>query len=187
VGTIPVGVIGLALQHPLEKLFASPADAAAFLILNGILLLGFERMRARQPEPGENEGDADARLSGMSWRQAASVGVAQAAALIPGISRSGVTMGGGLLAGLSNEDSARFAFLLATPVIGLAALLKLPHLLGSAGDGLRGPALVGAICAAGTSFAAVKFLMKYFESNRLTPFGFYCIGAGVLCTIGFAL
>ena len=95
-------------------------------------------------------------------------------------------MSAGLLAGLSNEDAARFAFLLATPIIGAAALLKVPELLGSAGDGVRGPALVGAVCAAVTTYLAVKFLLRFFETNRLTPFGIYCVGAGRLLTIAFA-
>ena len=88
------------------------------------------------------------------------MGTAQAAALIPGFSRSGITMGGGLLVGLSNEDAARYAFLLATPIIGAAAVLKLPDLFGSEGDGVRGPAFVGALCAAATTYLAVKFLLN---------------------------
>src|SRR6202000_69712 len=136
--TIPAGILGLALQHPLRTLFASPETASLFLILNGILLLAFERLRRRSPEAGDGEGDSGppvARRGGL--KQAAAIGTAQAAALIPGISRSGVTMGGGLLVGLSNEDSAKFAFLLATPVIAAAGFLKLPELFGSAGDGVR--------------------------------------------------
>jgi undecaprenyl-diphosphatase len=186
-GTIPVGVIGLLLQDPLRKLFASPQTAAAFLIVNGIALLIFERMRKRAPVPGDYKGDVDARLAQLSWRQAIAVGTSQAAALIPGISRSGFTMGGGLLAGLSNEDAARFGFLLATPVIFAAAALKLPELFGSAGNGVRGPALVAGLCAAATTLFAVKFLLRYFQTNRLTPFGVYCIGFGVICTLVFAL
>jgi undecaprenyl-diphosphatase len=123
----------------------------------------------------------------MGFRQALGIGAAQALALIPGISRSGVTMGGGLLAGLSNEDAARYAFLLATPVIGAAGVLKVPSLLGSAGDGVRGQALVGAIAAALATWAAVKFLLRYFETNRLSPFGVYCIVAGVFCLIVFTI
>jgi undecaprenyl-diphosphatase len=187
VGTIPAGIIGLLLEHPLRKLFASPASAAAFLIVNGVLLLMFERLRTRPPRPGDYLGDNDARIAKLSWRQAIAVGTAQAAALVPGISRSGVTMGGGLLVGLSNEDAARYGFLLATPIIGAAALLKLPDLTGADAAGVRGPALVGALCAAFTTFFAVKFLLKYFETNRLTPFGIYCIVAGVLCTVIFAV
>ena len=187
VGTIPAGILGLALEHKLRTLFASPTSAALFLILNGLLLLLFERFRRRPPRPGDYEGDGDARISQMPLRQALAVGAAQAAALIPGISRSGVTMGGGLLTGLSNEDSARYAFLLATPIIGAAGVLKLHDLLGSAGDGVRGQALVGAIAAAVTTYVAVKFLLRFFETNRLTPFGVYCVLAGVVCTLIFAL
>jgi undecaprenyl-diphosphatase len=187
VGTIPAGVVGVTLETPLRHLFASAQSAAAFLIVNGLLLLGFERLRKRPPRPGDYLGDSDVRLARLSWRQAIAVGTAQAAALIPGISRSGITMGGGLLVGLSNEDAARYGFLLATPIIGAAAALKVPELFGSTGNGVRGPALVAGLCAAVTTFFAVKFLLKYFETNRLTPFGIYCIVAGTALTIGFAL
>jgi len=187
VGTIPAGLLGVALQEPLRKLFASPQIAAAFLIVNGVALLTFERLRKRAPQGGAQQGDPDARISKLSWRQAVAIGTSQAAALIPGISRSGFSMGGGLLSGLSNEDAARYGFLLATPVILAAAALKLPELFGSAGAGVRGPALVGGICAAITTLAAVKFLLKYFETNRLSPFGVYCVGLGVVCTLVFAL
>jgi undecaprenyl-diphosphatase len=96
-------------------------------------------------------------------------------------------MGGGLIVGLSNEDAARFGFLLATPVIFAAAALKLPELLGSAGNGVRGPALVAALCAAVTTFFAVKFLLRFFKTNRLTPFGVYCVLIGLISTLVFAL
>jgi undecaprenyl-diphosphatase len=185
--TVPVGVIGVVLQDPLRKLFASPQLAAAFLTVNGVLLLMFERLRRRPPRPGDYLGDVDGRLSKLSWRNAISIGTSQAAALVPGISRSGVTMGGGLVVGLSNDDAARFGFLLATPVIFAAAALKLPELLGSAGNGVRGPALVAGLCAAATTFFAVKFLLRFFQTNQLTPFGIYCIVAGIGCTLIFAL
>ncbi len=187
VGTIPAGLLGLLLEHSLRSLFASAQTAAAFLILNGILLLAFESLRRRPPRKGDYLGDSDPRIAGMSFRQAVAIGTAQAAALIPGISRSGITMGGGLVVGLSNEDAARYAFLLATPIIGAAGVLKLPELLGSAGDGVRGQALVGAIAAALTTYLAVKFLLKFFETNRLTPFGIYCIAMGLFCTVVFAI
>src|ERR1700737_739772 len=186
-GTIPVGIIGLLLEHPIRKLFASPATAAAFLVVNGAALLVFERLRRRPPRPGDSLGDTDARLAKLSWRQAIGVGTSQAAALIPGISRSGFTMGGGLLVGLSNEDAARYSFLLATPVIFAAAALKLPELLGSEGNGVGGPALVAGLCAAATTFFAVKFLLRYFQTNRLTPLGVYWAGFGLVCTLLFAL
>jgi undecaprenyl-diphosphatase len=185
IGTIPVGLIGLLLEKPLRSVFASPVSAAAFLIANGLMLLAAERLRRRVV--ATDEVGSDERLSRMSWRNAGFVGSAQAIGLIPGFSRSGATMSAGLVAGLSNEDAARFAFLLATPIIGAAALLKVPDLLGSAGNGVRGPALVGAICAAVTTYFSVKFLLRFFETNRLTPFGIYCVTAGVLLTLAFAV
>ena len=188
VGTIPAGILGLVLEHPLRTLFASAEVAVIFLAVNGALLLGFERLRRRAPAPDDWRGDGDPRIARtMSFKQAAAIGTAQAAALIPGISRSGVTMGGGLLSGLSNEDAARFAFLLATPIIGAAGVLKLPELLGNAGDGVRGQALVGAIAAGVTTWFAVKFLLRFFRSNRLTPFGIYCLAVGIVLAVAFAL
>jgi undecaprenyl-diphosphatase len=95
-------------------------------------------------------------------------------------------MAGGLLIGLSNEDAARFSFLLATPVIGAAAALKLPELFG-AGNGVRGPALLGAVGAALTAYVSVRFLMGYLHTNRLTPFALYCVVVGVLLSVYFAV
>jgi undecaprenyl-diphosphatase len=188
IGTIPAGILGLALEHPLRTLFASAEVAAIFLAVNGVLLLAFEQLRKRAPAPDDWRGDGDPRIARtLSFKQAAAIGTAQAAALIPGISRSGVTMGGGLLTGLSNEDAARFAFLLATPIIGAAGVLKLPELMGSTGDGVRGQALVGAIAAGVTTWFAVKFLLRFFRSNRLTPFGIYCLVVGIVLAVAFAL
>ena len=187
VGTVPAGLLGLLLEHALRDLFASGRSAAFFLILNGFMLYGAERLRRRAPVVEGAEG-GDARIAKrLTWRSALGIGAAQAVALIPGFSRSGATMGGGLLAGLSNEDSARFAFLLATPIIGAAAALKLPDLFGSGGNGVRGPALVGALCSALTAYLAVRFLMRYFETNRLTPFAAYCVAAGVAASLYFAI
>ena len=147
-------------------------------MLNGVMLYGAERLRRRAPRV-DTEAGSDERIAGrVSWRAALGIGAAQAIALVPGFSRSGATMGGGLLAGLSNEDAARFAFLLATPIIGAAALLKLPDLFGSSGDGVRGPALVGSVASALTAYLAIRFLMRFFETNRLTPFAIYCVLAG---------
>ncbi len=188
VGTIPAGMLGLLLEHPLRKVFASPQSAAALLFLNGLMLFGAEALRRRAPGPDPLLEDADDRLAvRLTWRRAFSVGTAQALALLPGFSRSGATMGGGLLVGLSNEDAARFAFLLATPIIFAAAVLKLPDLLGHQGDGVRGPALVGALGAAVSAWFAVRFLMRFFETNRLTPFAVYCVVAGAFASIVLAL
>jgi len=185
VGTIPAGLLGVTLQDSLRKLFASPEYASIFLALNGLLLFGAELLRRRAPETADDDDTRIARTVG--WWQAFTVGAAQAIALIPGFSRSGASMGGGLLVGLSHKDAARFAFLLATPIILAAAALKLPDLAGSQGNGVRGPALVGAMCSALTAYLAVKFLMRYFETRTLTPFAIYCLCFGTACAIYFAL
>jgi undecaprenyl-diphosphatase len=185
VGTIPAGLLGLLLEHKLRSAFASPQSASIFLMLNGLLLYGAELLRRRAPQTDE---DDDARIARqVTWRATLGIGTAQAIALIPGFSRSGATMAGGLLAGLSNKDAARFAFLLATPIIGAAAILKLPDLAGQAGNGVRGQALVGALCSGLMAFLAVKFLMRYFETRTLVPFAVYCFSAGLACTIWFAV
>ena len=184
VGTIPAGILGILLQDKLRSVFASAQSAAIFLFLNGLLLYGAERLRRRAPQV---EGDDDARIAKqVSWRSATLVGAAQALALIPGFSRSGATMGGSLLVGLSNRVAARFAFLLATPIIGAAAVLKLPDLAGKSGNGVRGPAAVGAVCAALTAYLAVRYLMRYFETKTLTPFAIYCAAAGAATALYFA-
>ena len=145
VATIPAGILGLLLQDTLRKLFASPLYASIFLALNGVMLFVAELLRRRAPETTD---DDDARIAHtVGWRQTFTVGAAQALALVPGFSRSGAAIGGGLFVGLSHRDAARFAFLLATPIILAAAVLKLPELAGSQGDGVRGPALVGALCS----------------------------------------
>jgi undecaprenyl-diphosphatase len=185
VGTIPAGLLGLLLEHKLRSVFASAQSASIFLFLNGFLLYGAEILRRRAPEVGEEDDTRIART--VKWRDAALVGTAQALALIPGISRSGVTIGGGLLVGLSHKDAARFAFLLATPIIGAAAALKLPELAGPDGRGVRGPALVGALCSAVTAYLAIRFLMRFFETRTLVPFAVYCVAAGAACAIYFAL
>jgi undecaprenyl-diphosphatase len=186
VGTVPAGLLGLSLEHALRHAFASATSASFFLMLNGVMLYGAERLRRRAPTPDDHHGDGDDVIARqLTWRDSLGIGAAQAIALIPGFSRSGASMGGGLLAGLSNEHAARFSFLLATPIIGAAAALKLPELFGSKGDGIRGPAALGAVCSAITAYLTVKFLVRYFENSRLTPFAVYCFGAGALLTIGF--
>jgi undecaprenyl-diphosphatase len=184
-GTIPAGILGLLLEHKLRSVFASSTSAALFLALNGALLFGAELLRRRAPQA---EQDDDVRIARtVSFRDAFLVGAAQAIALIPGFSRSGATMGGGLLVGLSHKDAARFAFLLATPIIGAAALLKIPDLLGPHGDGVRGQALVASLCSALTAYLAVRFLMRFFETNTLTPFAIYCAAAGTAAFLYFVL
>jgi undecaprenyl-diphosphatase len=187
IGTIPAGLLGLILEKPLRSVFASPASAAAFLFCNGLMLFGAERLRRHAPVRHDERFSDERIVRELNIGKAAGIGTAQALALLPGFSRSGATMAGGLLAGLSNEDAARFAFLLATPIIGAAALLKLPDLLGTQGNGVRGPALAAALCAAVTAYLSVRFLVRFFETNRLTPFAIYCSLAGAVCLGIFAV
>ena len=185
VGTIPAGILGLLLQDTLRKAFASPKIAAAFLIANGVLLYGAELLRRRAPQTAEDDDTRIARR--VSFRDSVLVGTAQSLALIPGFSRSGASIGGSLFVGLSHKDAARFAFLLATPLIGAAAILKLPELFGSTGDGVRGQALVASACSAVTAYLAIRFLMRFFETRTLVPFAIYCFVAGIGATVYFAV
>lgn len=133
--TIPVGLIGLAFEHPLRTLFATPLAAAVFLALNGVILAGGELLRRRQDAAATDTG-ATRSIDELSYLEAGGIGLVQSLALLAGISRSGVTMVGGLLRGLDHEDAAKFAFLLATPIILAAGVLKLPTLAGPAAQGI---------------------------------------------------
>jgi undecaprenyl-diphosphatase len=232
VATIPVGVVGLALEHTFRVLFAKPLAAAIFLAVNGgILLLGERYWRrerrqvaapavrpaavpavpgapgaavvpgpagpggagARPDRPAEPAGDegidleAQRRLAGVGLVSALWIGASQVLALFAGISREGVTMVGGLARGLGHEDAMRFSFLLSTPVILAAGLLKLPDLAGPLGNGIRGPVIAGSVAAAATSLLAVVFLARYFRTRTLTPFAVYCLAAGLLSVIRFGI
>ncbi len=183
VGTVPTGLVGVFFQKQLQALFASPRAAAVFLIVNGVLLFGAELLRRRAERRARLEGrdreeqeEAFTEVSGLGYRNAALIGVCQVLALFPGISRSGVTMAGGLLAGLRHEESARFSFLLATPIIAAAGLLEVPQLL-HPGVPL-GAYLLGAVLAAVAAYGSARFLLRYFRSGRLDPYAAYCVGVG---------
>ena len=190
VGTIPVGLAGLLLEKPIQKVFFStpwPVLPAAFLCLNGAVLLAAERLRERDEPRGLERHKQEytfARVDDLSFTQALVIGAVQALALIPGISRAGVTMVAGMRARLSHEEALRFAFLLATPVIGLAGLKEVPKLL-HAGNATMLSALIGGIVAAVAAYLSVRFLTRYFEVGRLTPFAYYCLGAGLLAFLFF--
>jgi undecaprenyl-diphosphatase len=187
--TIPVGLLGLVLEHPIRVALAKPIYASIFLVINGLILLGAERFRRRAEvralaaREGLNaEGARD--LNTMDFREAAVIGVVQSSALIAGISRDGVVMTAGLVRGLDNSDAARFAFLLATPPILAAGLLKIGDLTGPLGDhGIRGAALLAAVFAAATAVITVHFLTRFFKTRNLTPFGIYCILFGAAMVI----
>lgn len=194
--TIPIGIVGLALESRLRVLFAKPLPASIFLTANGVLLLAGELLRRRalarrgaatsRVAVPDDEAPAPRRLASLPYPRGTLIGATQILALLAGISRSGVTMVAGLADGLDHEDAARFSFLLATPVILLAGLLELPKLLGHLGDGVRGQTLVASACAALTAWLSVNFLVRWFRTKTLWPFGIYCILAGVACTAYFA-
>jgi undecaprenyl-diphosphatase len=184
-GTIPAGILGLLLDKTLRQAFASARLAAAFLVVNGIILWTADKLRARAVQRRERNVSGDAKLARLKFTQAIGIGLAQAAALIPGISRSGSAMAAGLKAGLDYENAARFSFLLATPIIGAAAVLKLPELFSSDAAAARPAILIGSLCSAVGAYISVKFLVKYFETRTLKPFAIYCMVAGVLLSIYF--
>ncbi|HEY5455955.1 MAG TPA: undecaprenyl-diphosphate phosphatase, partial [Acidothermaceae bacterium] len=121
-----------------------------------------------------------------SFRDATIVGVFQSAALLAGISRSGITMVAGLIRGLNHEQAVRFGFLLATPVIFAAGVYKLPDLTGPLGQGIRGQVLAGSAAAFIGAIVSIKFLVRYFRTRTLTPFAWYCAIFGAFCMVRFA-
>ncbi len=182
VGTIPAGVIGFLLENPLKSLFAHPRTAAAFLVVNGAILLAAELLRRREERRRGSTERAQREqrfgtIEDLTYTRAGLVGLFQVAALLPGISRSGVTMAGGLVAGLSHSEAVRFAFLLATPIILAAGLLEVPQLPGSGAP--LGLYTVGAVVAGVIAYASARFLVRYFEIGRLDPFAGYCAALGV--------
>lgn len=190
--SIPTGILGLLLEHPVRVALANPTAAAVFLIVNGAILLAAERLRRRSEvrrlaaEHGTST-QGSRRLDSLEYRESFGIGVAQSTALIAGISREGVCMTAGLLRGLNHEDSARFAFLLATPIILAAGLFKLPDLTGPLGNGIRLQAVVAAACAGLAGYIAVAFLMRWFKTRTLWPFGIYSIAFGGSMLIYLAL
>jgi undecaprenyl-diphosphatase len=201
VATIPVGLTGFLFEHSFRTLFAKPQLAGIFLAVNGAILAAAEVLRRRRTTslsdqshapgaagragPDPNDSRVTRRLSTLTLTGGLTIGVAQILALFAGISRSGVTMAAGLLRGLDHEEAARFSFLLATPIILAAGVLKVPDLLGPLGNGVRGQILVGSMAAGVAAYLSVRFLTKYFEDRSLRPFGIYCIAAGLACFVWF--
>jgi len=189
--TIPVGVAGLLLEHGLRVLFATPLAAAVFLFINGLILLFGEWVRRgaevrKLVASHETNPTGDRRLETLAFREAVAVGAAQVFALLPGISRSGITMVAGLARGLDHEDAARFSFLLATPIILAAGLYKLPDLLGPNGDGVRPQILAGSVAAGLAAYVSVRFLTRYFTTGTLVPFAVYSLLLGLFSIVRFA-
>lgn len=194
VGTIPTGVVGFFFVKPLTNLFGDPRASSAFLIVNAAILAGAEVFRRRDERRRRATVAGDSAVQGLSparhvagdpgytgverltLRTAVIVGACQIAALFPGISRSGVTMAAGLVAGLRHEEAARFAFLLATPIILAAGLLEVPNLSGSTSTLAIGAG--AAVLAGVVSYASARFLLRYLRFGRLDPFAYYCAALG---------
>lgn len=234
IATIPVGILGLALEHTFRVLFAKPAGSAIFLTINGFILFAGEAYRqrnqpanpllstsatggsgGRRPGAGGRAGgdsrhlrgygpalpgahlrddrlvpfdeQAEAELSRIGVLSAFVIGLSQSLALLAGISREGVAMVGGLYRGLDHENAMRFSFLLSTPVILAAGVLKVPDLLGPLGHGIRGQLVAGSLAAVVSSLVAVTFLSKYFKTRTLRPFAIYSIVFGVASILRFAV
>ena len=177
VGTIPVGILGVIFEAPVRRLFGSPAPAAFFLVLNGLVMFAGETLRRRQhrTSPGTYK-----PIEELSYPASVLIGVAQGLALLPGISRSGISMVAGLLCDLDHESAARFSFLLATPVILAAGLLEVPKLLAPGAHVILIEAICGGIVAGVAAYCSVAFLIRYFRSNDLRPFGWYCVIVGAI-------
>jgi undecaprenyl-diphosphatase len=175
IGTIPAGLVGLVLEKRLERVFHDLRIVALALIVNGLLLwLGDRLQRARAHRPPAK----------LTLKQAFLVGLAQIGALVPGFSRSGLTMIAGNAVGLTTERAAEFAFLLGTPIIFAAGVLEMPKLF-RAPDQLA-DALLGGVLTAIAAYLSVRFLMRYFEGRgRLASFGVYCMIAGACCLVWF--
>ena len=180
VATVPAAIIGLALEKLFKSLFGVPSVAAFFLIVNGGLLYFGERLRRR---------GGDKTIAQMTWLSALIIGLAQALALLPGISRSGSTIVSGLLLGMHHKEAAHFSFLIATPVILGAGILEVPHLMHSGSGGIGGVAWIAGIVAGITAYASTAFLMRYFgrhDFQALDPFAYYCAAFGV-ASFGFLM
>ena len=177
VGTVPVGLLGLFFEREVRGLFASPIPVAIFLALNGLVMFAGERLRRKD--------DGQRALTSLSYVGAVKVGLAESFALLPGISRSGTAMVAGLLMNLSEAEAARFSFLLGTPVILAAGLLEVPRLFDPTAHVALVQSVAGGILSAVTAYVSLAFLTRYFRSNDLRPFGWYCVAAGTICFILF--
>ncbi|KPV42353.1 undecaprenyl-diphosphate phosphatase [Alicyclobacillus ferrooxydans] len=178
VATIPAAIVGKLFEHKFRALFPSALSAALFLIVNGFVLLLADRLRKRHRQT--------VRLSRMGYGQSFFIGLIQVLALIPGFSRSGITMTAALAVGLSYEDAAQFSFLLATPVILGAGILEVPKVIHSHATQVLHFGIIGGILTGILAFLSTFFLMRYFRgdiTNALRPFAVYCIVVGVVVSL----
>ncbi|CAB5063801.1 unannotated protein [freshwater metagenome] len=181
VATVPVGVLGVLFEQQFQLLFSEPLAASIFLTLNGLILIVAEKSSKTKTLIDSDE----TLVHQISFKNALTIGVAQSAALFPGISRFGVTMGAGLNRGLSHSAASDFAFLLATPVILGAGVLKIPDLFNPEISHIIGPVIVGSIVAVFGTYISVKILVKWFKHHTLYPFAIYCLFVGLISAVKF--
>ena len=179
VATIPASLLGAGLEHQIRLLFEAPVTVCIFLAANGLLLIAGEHLRRHAG------GGTPARpLATLTMVDAVVIGVWQCLALLPGLSRSGATITGGLIRGIDHAASAHFSFLIALPVILGATVLEVPKLLhASVPAGTFQGASVAAVVAGLVALASTAFLMRYFRHNdrwAMDPFGYYCLAAGLV-------
>ena len=179
-GTLPLALAGVFLESPIRHFFASPALVAGFLVLNGAVMFAGERLRRTARGPDAKPARPVAALP---YRDGVAIGASQAFALFPGISRSGASIVAGLLCGLNHDDAARFSFLLATPAILAASVLEFPRLFAPAAHTVLLESFLGCILAGLTAYLSVAFLTRYFHTNDLRPFGWYCLIFGTICVM----
>ncbi len=170
IGTIPAGIAGLALEHKIETVFRSPRLIGITLILFAIILWW-----------SETKGRKIRKTSHMNMLDAITIGFAQAVAVIPGVSRSGITITAGLFRNLERETAARFAFLLSAPIILAGGLLSLMHVYkaGFPAGGFQ-PLIAGFITSAISGFLAIKYLLKYLSRHKVNLFVYYRIVLGII-------
>jgi undecaprenyl-diphosphatase len=172
-GTVPAALIGYLLEDFFEEMFARPVAAAGFLLITAALLAASERLGRRQRD-----------LDTLNWLDALLIGLAQASAIFPGISRSGSTIAAGLTRGLRRESAARFSFLLATPIILGAGLFKVADLAQAGSLAAQAPVLVAGFASAGVvGFGCIHFLMRYLQRRPLYSFAIYCAAGGIVCLL----
>jgi undecaprenyl-diphosphatase len=169
-----------------ERTAATAAGGSRRKQGTAVLELKRERELDRHGRELPPEIASDVRLARLSRATATQIGAAQILGLFPGLSRSGGTMVAGIFKGLHHEDAARFAFLLATPVILLAGVYKLPELAKPENSGVLGPAVAGSLVAFVASYISVRYLVRYFENRTLTPFAIYCVVVGLISVLRFA-
>lgn len=181
--TIPAGLVALIFQSKLQEQFAKPIGAIFFITLNGLLLLYGDRYIRKKKSNKDKPRDLsreDIITDKLTVKRSILIGFSQVFALFAGISRSGITMLGGVFSGLGRDEAAEFSFLLATPIIFAAGLYKLPSALGNKASGMHTQMIIGAVAAAVAAYLSVRFLDKYFKKNSYWPFGVYCIAVGVI-------